>query len=294
ITSPGVFVTCVRGKEKQSVSELYDVFEAIAADLWPETTESTTEVSDSGENEPDANVNANTDADVELNIEAEIARELQALKRPRKEKRFSNVHTETPCLLFIACRPPISPTQLCHAYLSSLSSQPPRTRYVNRLIPAEGVCAANIPEIVALARRVMKGTFDAGRAYKVCFKIELPIINNTKLSRETLIPPLAACVPGEGHSVSLSHPERVILVQVFKAWCGVSVVSEWEAWRRWNVMLLGEERRLEREKEEKGREEEMEREREKMQAVWDEDEDEEVREPVFKEELQTIDESEGE
>ncbi|KZO90706.1 hypothetical protein CALVIDRAFT_388311 [Calocera viscosa TUFC12733] len=241
IDGPGVFVTCVRGKERQSVSELYDVFESIAADLWPEGTAEVTLLDEAQEEE-------------EGDVEGEIMRELQTLKRPRKEKRFSSVHTETACFLFISCRPPVLPVPLAHAYLSEvLSTGRARTRYVNRLLPAAGVCTANLPEVLALAKGVLRETFEDGSAYR--YKIELSIINHSKLSKDVLIPPLAELVPKDrGHTVDLKHPEVVILVQVFKVWCGVSVVRDWQRFRRWNVMQLAEAAGPKPEGEEDGRE----------------------------------------
>ncbi|KZT57676.1 hypothetical protein CALCODRAFT_483002 [Calocera cornea HHB12733] len=250
IDGPGVFVTCVRGKERQSVSELYDVFESIAADLWPEATAEVALALD----EP----HPQEDEEEGGNVEDEIMRELQTLKRPRKEKRFSSVHTETACctpfpppllvaaplnpkkVLFISCRPPVNPVQLVTAYLEEVErTGRARTRYVNRLLPAEQVCVANLPEVLAMARRVLPGTFGQGPGLR--YKLEISIINHSKLTKAALIPPLAELVPADrGHTVDLKHPEAVILVQVFKTWCGVGVVRGWERWRRWNVMLLAE------------------------------------------------------
>ncbi|KAF8119691.1 hypothetical protein EV363DRAFT_1495069 [Boletus edulis] len=35
IDGPGVWASCVKGKEKQTVGELYDLFESLATELWP-------------------------------------------------------------------------------------------------------------------------------------------------------------------------------------------------------------------------------------------------------------------
>jgi len=51
-------------------------FPKLASDLWPE-------VADKGEDDSD------DDAEQDLSIEAQIANEVSAMKRPRKEQRFS-------------------------------------------------------------------------------------------------------------------------------------------------------------------------------------------------------------
>ena len=99
INGPGVWVSCVKGKEKQAVGELYDVFESVknlvfipigtlidrgikvAADLWPSSSKRID--SNDNVNEEDA-----SDEFEGLSIEEQIAKEVASLKRPRKENRF--------------------------------------------------------------------------------------------------------------------------------------------------------------------------------------------------------------
>jgi hypothetical protein len=85
-------VSCVKGREKQSVGELYDLFEKVrmlfaviharsvcaqlAAELWPD-------LDAPGEDGEDADGTGE-----ELDIEAQIAKEREAMKKPRREKRF--------------------------------------------------------------------------------------------------------------------------------------------------------------------------------------------------------------
>lgn len=86
-------MTCVRGKEKLTISELTDVFEQVChieycrllvltnhhlqlgSELWPET---------------DVNVGGDPDDDNELveDVEKAIAKEVATMKKPKKEKRF--------------------------------------------------------------------------------------------------------------------------------------------------------------------------------------------------------------
>jgi tRNA acetyltransferase TAN1 len=100
----------VKGKEKQSVGELYDLFESVsrrtvvaaaqylpnrvffflvfpcfqvASELWPGVTDAETN---------DKEVHGDSDdgdaVDVEEDFEKQLAKELATIKRPRKERRF--------------------------------------------------------------------------------------------------------------------------------------------------------------------------------------------------------------
>ena len=64
----------MKGKEKQTVGELYDVFGSVASELWPEEA-------DDDDGEDDLHDRAD-------DLEKQIAREVESMKRPRKEQRF--------------------------------------------------------------------------------------------------------------------------------------------------------------------------------------------------------------
>ena len=98
MSGPGVWISCTKGKEKQAVGEVYQVFESvgvqvrhgmgcvlivtaqIASDIWPETAPDGNRECD-GADESD-------DAEGGEDFEAQVARELASIKRPRKEQRF--------------------------------------------------------------------------------------------------------------------------------------------------------------------------------------------------------------
>jgi len=70
----------VKGKEKQTVGELYDLFESLACELWPG--------SDAVQADDDEGHADSDDGEVEEDLEKQIAKELASIKRPRKEQRF--------------------------------------------------------------------------------------------------------------------------------------------------------------------------------------------------------------
>ncbi|PIL35727.1 hypothetical protein GSI_02457 [Ganoderma sinense ZZ0214-1] len=244
IDGPGVWVTCVKGKERQTVGELYDVFESLANQLWP--AESVT-ASDEPQGSDDDDDNDDEGAD---DIEKRIAKEVASMKRPRKETRFANCQTSTPCVVFIACKPPVDPVKLVVTHVQNVADTGvTHTRYSQRLTPVAGSCVANIAEIRSLCSRIVTTAFSEQpeRKFKVLrllqYKIELRMRNHNTLTRDKLISELAKCVP-EGHIVSLDDPELFILVEIFKSVCGISVVKDYYKLQKFNVMEIANAKNL--------------------------------------------------
>ncbi|KAI0370403.1 hypothetical protein BV20DRAFT_995209 [Pilatotrama ljubarskyi] len=234
IDGPGVWATCVKGKEKQTVGELYDLFESLANELWPtQVAEAADAPDDSDEGEGGAD-----------DLEKQIAKEVASMKRPRRETRFANCQTNTPCVVFISCKPPIDPVKLVTIHVQNvMNTGVTQTRYTQRLTPVSGSCVANIPEIRNLCGRLVNATLSAEPDKKFTYKIELRMRNHNTVTREKLIPELAKCVP-EGHTVSLDNPELFILVEIFKSVCGISVVKDYYKLYKFNVMEIANAKNL--------------------------------------------------
>jgi hypothetical protein len=135
IDGPGVWVSCVKGKEKQTVGELYDLFDSIAADIWPDE-------SDESDSEEAKKFTPAASEDMppskptgELSIEEQLAKEIATMKGPRKDhQRFSNCVTNTPCVVFIGCKAPVDPVKLVQTHVHQVESTGiSQTRYVSYL-----------------------------------------------------------------------------------------------------------------------------------------------------------------
>ncbi|KIK36540.1 hypothetical protein CY34DRAFT_811230 [Suillus luteus UH-Slu-Lm8-n1] len=241
IEGPGIWATCVKGKEKGTVGELYDLFESLAADMWP--------VEGSARDRDDAD----PDEEGEEDLETQIAKEVAALKRPKVEKRFANCLTNTQCVIFISCKPPVDPVQLILQHIKNVhETGVTRTKYTHRLTPVSGTCVANLPELHSLCRRTVAeycarhnhnnsesdgdGDGDGSpRARK--YKIELRIRNHNTLTRMEIIQEVARCMPA-GYIVDLDDPEVFVLVEVFKSTFGMSIVEDYYRFQKFNVMEL--------------------------------------------------------
>ncbi|KAF8554593.1 hypothetical protein OG21DRAFT_1041682 [Imleria badia] len=236
IDGPGVWASCVKGKEKQTVGELYDLFESLAIELWPVEGKDQAEGRHASDEEED-----------NLDFETLVAQELAAIKRPRTERRFVNCQTNTPCVVFISCRPPVDPVKLIVTHAENVrKTGAARTKYTHRLIPVSGSCVANLPEIHSLCRRVFvsffaeaEGSADTLQVHK--YKIELRVRNHNSLTRMGIIEEIAKCMP-ENCVVDLDNPDVFVLVEVFKSVCGVSILRDYYKLRKFNVMTLANEK----------------------------------------------------
>ncbi|KAG6902851.1 hypothetical protein C0995_010736 [Termitomyces sp. Mi166 len=215
IDGPGIWVSCVKGKERQTVAECYDLFDSVASELWP--TDSTGENVDS---------DSDGDEDEDLPIETQIANEVNALKKPKQEPRF---------IVFISCRPPVDPVQLVVKLVKDVQATGVvRSRCIHRLVPVSAQCGANLPEIQGLCLKVLEPFFFQHPGRKFSYKIELRVRNHSVISRPDFIQHIANCVP-EGHTVELTNPELFILVEVFKSVCGMSVVQNYYDLQKFNM-----------------------------------------------------------
>ncbi|KAH0585355.1 hypothetical protein H2248_008595 [Termitomyces sp. 'cryptogamus'] len=175
------------------------------------------------------------DEDEDLPIETQIANEVNALKKPKQEPRFVNCQTNTTCVVFISCRPPVDPIQLVVKLVKDVQATGVvRSRCIHRLVPVSAQCGANLPEIQGLCRKVLDPFFSQHPGRKFSYKIELRVRNHSVISRPEFIQYIAQCVP-EGHSVELTNPELFILVEVFKSVCGMSIVQDYYDLQKFNM-----------------------------------------------------------
>ncbi|KAJ1673922.1 hypothetical protein EV182_004310 [Spiromyces aspiralis] len=102
----------------------------------------------------------------------------------------------------------------------------------SRLIPIQNTCFVNLEDIVVMAKKLvqplLEDTFPA-----TTFALAVKVRNCDKLSRDAIIPPIAALLGGK-HKVDLKDAEYTIVVEVFK----VRVVKDYNKLKRYNLQAL--------------------------------------------------------
>lgn len=129
LNGPSIWVTCVRGKERQAVGELYDLFEQYAAEMWPGESSAAADAGDEDNSDED---------DEDDDIEKQIAKEMSTMKRPRKETRFGRFYaTRRDCDLLkrLASLASQRVCRLARLVVSTLSSLPCITSLRGRFAP---------------------------------------------------------------------------------------------------------------------------------------------------------------
>ncbi|GAB1521631.1 hypothetical protein RhiTH_004728 [Rhizoctonia solani] len=237
IDGPGIWAMTVKGKEKQATNELYEIIELISDRLWPKPVPTTEAVTEADEEEEEG----------DEDIEKQLAKELSDINKPKPkdstDRRIAICPTDTACVIYIATKLPIDPVQVVLQHMEQVTQTGVSgTRALVRLVPASGICAANMPAITLLATELFTKPFGGEIIEPKKYKIELRVRSHKVLTRDEVIKGIAQCVPsGKGHTVDLTNQDTTILVELFKGICTIAVVSDYEKYKRFNVVQIVQE-----------------------------------------------------
>ncbi|EWC45230.1 hypothetical protein DRE_05957 [Drechslerella stenobrocha 248] len=225
----GIFATCDMGRESRCVAELYRLFEEYADKIYgPEDAGPADGAQDQTRNE--------AEDDPGDDIETAIAAEVQSInaKRQNKAKRITSIRLDTQCLIFFHTRAPVDPTELVASIFKDMEETRERkTRFTNRLTPITKTCKANYEDLEKMAKEVLEPHFHKGQT-GVKFAIRPNLRDHNVMNRDEIIKTVARTV-GSEHKVDLKHYELLIIVEVHRNICGVSVVRDFEHYKRFNM-----------------------------------------------------------
>ncbi|KAI5842508.1 hypothetical protein DFP73DRAFT_479854, partial [Morchella snyderi] len=218
----GIFATCERGREPKCVGELYGLFEKCAKELYG--LDPPTEGAENVEEEEDED------------IEAAIQREISGLKEKgdKSKKLFLNVKLDLDCVVFFRTKEPCVPTEIVHALLSGkVQSQ---SMWTHRLTPISRTGKATPEVLEEIAREVLKPHFHEEGQEVVKYAIRPTSRNHNVMSRDDIIKKVADIV-GPKHKVDLKNYDVLILVDIYKNICGMSVVRDFEKLGKYNLQV---------------------------------------------------------
>ncbi|KAH6982802.1 hypothetical protein BKA56DRAFT_331591 [Ilyonectria sp. MPI-CAGE-AT-0026] len=196
-------------------------------------------------------------------IEASIQQELESFKesKPKTKQVFTAISTGLECVFFMKTTEPIDSLKLIQKMCQDAKDCPdPRerkTKYINRLTPVQDTDKASENGIERVARTVLAQWFELksesgddtqngadaqgdGTEPAACtYAIRHNIRNHTTFKSDAIIKKVAGLVSPK-HKVNLGNPDKVILVEIFQTFCGVSVVDgkQWEELKRYNLNEL--------------------------------------------------------
>ncbi|TYZ60182.1 hypothetical protein PybrP1_012091 [[Pythium] brassicae (nom. inval.)] len=242
--SGGVLVTCDKTKERQSVRDTLDVLNDAADKFFP-ATEMARLAGDAEETDSGATAAASSAADT---VQKKLQDEINALRadaKKRKTGRFTALDTGVKGVILIQILDPeISARALVLRIFAEVeASKEFASRFISRLIPLEKIGHAARDDIRELARPMIAAQLAAHRsvhgadAPPLEYAVDIKRRNCTHIKSMEVINDLAAVV-GPEQKVNLTAPEVVILVEVFRNTCGVSVVTNFHEYKKFNVRSI--------------------------------------------------------
>ncbi|GKU02524.1 unnamed protein product [Fusarium langsethiae] len=251
VDDAGIWVTYARGMRGKAIREFKTVCDEYGESLF-------------GVQAPKEDGEADEDEDGG-DIEASIEKELASLAQPKPKTKqtFTAIGTGLDCVFFMKTVKPIEPLQLVTKICQDAKDCPDpmqrKTKYINRLTPVFDTDKATDKGIERVARSVMGQHFelkkesgeDAPTAEAVSsneeaegsagctFAIRYNIRNHTAFESSEVIKKIANLVSPK-HKVNLNNPDKVVLVEIFQTFCGVSVVDgkESDELKRYNLNEL--------------------------------------------------------
>ncbi|TIB91063.1 SPOC domain-like protein [Wallemia mellicola] len=180
----------------------------------------------------------------ENDIKAQLAQELSEMNDKKKvdnsAKRFVNHQTDTQCLIYLEVRKPFDPIAIVKAYLNEvIETGKMRTKYIQRLTPISHLSHATEAAFEALCGMICQSHLskgdEEGKGRK--YRIELGKRSHNTLKRDDIIQTVVDSI-NSPHKIDLSNPDRWVIVEIFKGVAGVSVVSEYDKYRKFNPFSL--------------------------------------------------------
>ncbi|KAI0388709.1 hypothetical protein F5Y17DRAFT_470250 [Xylariaceae sp. FL0594] len=245
----GFWITCQRQKEMRAADEILSICDEYGQRLFG--MDAGVGGNDGGGGHDGGSGAAGQEPE---DIEAAIEKEIAALKPANKPKggSFDLLRMNVDCVLFMRTRPPVDSLRLVHeicrdASIAAERSQW-RSRFINKLTPISYTAKATEKGLEELVEKILPEHFqlakneeepaavDEGGACS--YAIRPTIRAHTTLNRSQVIDKVAKMISTR-HKVDLKTPDKVIIIEIFQTFCGMSVVGrDWEAMKKYNIHEL--------------------------------------------------------
>ncbi|KAJ8120059.1 hypothetical protein ONZ43_g3136 [Nemania bipapillata] len=239
IGDTGFWVTCQRQKEMRAADEILALCDEYGQKLFGISSEAADGASE--DHEPD-------------DVEAAIEKELAAMKSASKPKDgpFDLLKMSVDCVLFMRTRAPVDPLvlvrEICKDATVAKDASLRRSRFINKLTPITLTGKANEKGLEDVATKVLSEHFCLAEGESeeavasddsACsYAIRPTFRAHTTLKRADVIDKVAKMI-SKRHKVDLTNPDKVIIIEVFQTYVGMSVVGkDWEAMKRYNIHEL--------------------------------------------------------
>ncbi|KAG0412648.1 hypothetical protein HPB47_010240 [Ixodes persulcatus] len=175
------------------------------------------------------------DEGIVKDVEDELADELKELKESSNlPRRFKKMSTEVAGNFFVSTTVD-EPGRLTTSIFSDLKEcQSQRSRFLLRLLPVQLTCKANTEAIQKAVKTVLSTYEDNDRTFLVAKKVR----HNNDLSRASLLTDVVEAVRAAKPKWigELRQPELVIMLDVQKTICFVSVLPNYLEFKKYNLL----------------------------------------------------------
>jgi tRNA acetyltransferase TAN1 len=177
------------------------------------------------------------EANTEESFESQISKEVTDLKDVSDKPFVAIEPCGLQCVVFIRTRKGVDPIKLTEKIFEMIGTSSIKSvKFCQRILPIHKICSANMEEARKLATSLIAPVFrNTTECIEYCVVFDSRL--NGSLDRMTVINMLADIV-GPKHKVNLSNPTKVILVQLMKSFCGISIISNWTQYRKYNAQEL--------------------------------------------------------
>ncbi|KAI0409389.1 hypothetical protein F4802DRAFT_546410 [Xylaria palmicola] len=235
----GFWVTCQRQKEMKAADEILSLCQEYGEKLFG--------IKPDGADEPSEDQGS---GDLESSIEKELAA-LKSTVKP-KDDPFDLMKMNVDCVLFMRTRAPVDPMvlvrEICKDAAVAKDRSLWRSRFMNKLTPISYTGKATEKGLEDVAQKVLSDHFqlaeseteekDSSQGQACSYAIRPTIRSHTTLKRTEIIDKVASMI-SKRHHVDLKNPDKVIIIEIFQTFCGMSVVGkDWEAMKRYNIHEL--------------------------------------------------------
>lgn len=241
--SKGLLVTCSVSSEQRCANEISSFLEIVSQSLLspPENPEKSnsdyvTKSSDVSEVNPPPEKKKMTLQEM-LDLEkAEMEQEPEV-----KESAFIPMYSGVNGVIFIKMtHSDLTPTALAEAAAERIQHPQPgdvHLRHTIRIVPLEKTCQVSVDDIVSTLKPIIEREIkqDGGIKYRFEYKSR----NNSSVSRTNVFPALMPVIPS-GNSVDLKNSDVVIIIEIFKTTCGVSITSKYDKLGKFNLRAIAE------------------------------------------------------
>ncbi|EIW68239.1 hypothetical protein TREMEDRAFT_44662 [Tremella mesenterica DSM 1558] len=236
LNAPGIMVTAVQNKERSAEREFIDYLEQVVDELYPETVE----------------VDVKDDPEEEEDLEKMLKKELEGMSGKGKQMstRFRLCRHEVACVFYVVCLPPLEPLKIILHILEKMEKTAKCPfKFVKRTIPIQAASGATLVQLKESSKSIIARGFEPvlSEDKSLRFGIIVSARHWDKLQKLDMIKNLAENVEelGMGHKVDLNNQDRTILIEAYKNSLGVSVVREYERYKKvsfdvscWPFLLL--------------------------------------------------------